>query len=43
MPMVLALGHCESHTATPTPERITEGIKSLAGVIKTEMESRQIN
>ena len=27
----------------PTPERITEGIKSLAGVIKTEMESRQIN
>jgi len=27
----------------PTPERITEGIKSLAGVIKTEMDSRQIN
>jgi 2-aminoadipate transaminase len=27
----------------PTPERIAEGIKSLAGVIKTEMESRQIN
>ena len=27
----------------PTPERITEGIKSLAAVIKTEMESRQIN
>jgi len=27
----------------PTPERITDGIKSLAGVIKTEMESRQIN
>jgi DNA-binding transcriptional MocR family regulator len=27
----------------PTPERITEGIKSLAGVIKAEMESRQIN
>jgi len=27
----------------PSPERITEGIKSLAGVIKTEMESRQIN
>ena len=27
----------------PTPERITDGIKSLAAVIKTEMESRQIN
>jgi len=27
----------------PTPERIAEGIKSLAGVIKAEMESRQIN
>ena len=27
----------------PTPERITDGIKALAGVIKTEMESRQIN
>ena len=27
----------------PSPERITEGIKSLAGVIKTEMETRQIN
>jgi DNA-binding transcriptional MocR family regulator len=26
----------------PTAERITEGIKSLAGVIKTEMESRLI-
>jgi DNA-binding transcriptional MocR family regulator len=26
----------------PTAERITEGIKSLAGVIKTEMENRQI-
>ena len=27
----------------PTAERITEGIKALAGVIKTEMDSRQIN
>ena len=27
----------------PPVERITEGIKSLAGVIKTEMDSRQIN
>ena len=27
----------------PTVERITEGIKSLAGVIKSEMEARQIN
>ncbi len=27
----------------PTVERITEGIKSLAGVIKSEMETRQIN
>jgi DNA-binding transcriptional MocR family regulator len=26
----------------PTAERITEGIKSLAAVIKTEMENRQI-
>ena len=26
----------------PTAERITDGIKSLAGVIKTEMENRQI-
>ena len=27
----------------PTVERITEGIKSLGGVIKSEMEARQIN
>jgi DNA-binding transcriptional MocR family regulator len=27
----------------PTPERITEGIKSLSEVIKAEMQSRQIN
>jgi len=27
----------------PTVERITEGIKSLAGVIKDEMENRQIS
>ncbi len=31
------------YSADPTAERITEGIKSLAGVIKTEMENRQIN
>ena len=27
----------------PTPERIREGIKSLGGVIKTEMELRGLN
>ena len=27
----------------PTPERIREGVKALGGVIKTEMQNRQIN
>lgn len=27
----------------PTPERIREGVRALGGVIKTEMENRQIN